>query len=101
MGRVGLFVVALAAALSLTSLGAGTAYAGPGLDVSDSCISAIVNGAQKNALGYAGAFIPAVKCAGAAGGLNAQLICWRSRQPWGYYDRGLVWVITGGRYTRC
>jgi hypothetical protein len=40
-------------------------------------------------------------CASVIGWVNASRICWESQQWWGYASRGLVWSITGGRYTRC
>src|SRR5689334_15612912 len=35
------------------------------------------------------------------GGANASYICWADDQWWGGFYRLAVWVMTGGRYTRC
>ncbi len=37
----------------------------------------------------------------AAGTVSADSICWMSRQWWGGPARGVVWMVTSGRYTVC
>lgn len=65
------------------------------------CGTLIATAAIGGVPGWAAATFFAVPCGTWLGNKTAAVVCWESRQWWGWWARARVWAITGGKYTRC
>lgn len=92
------FVGSIVAIMATVAL---MAPASPASASPESCATVIAGAAAGGPIGWGSSAVSSVYCGGWMGDVNAGYICWVSRQSWGHWAKGVVWLITWGRYTQC